>query len=436
MERTNAIGDSLAEQANLALDAPESNAERKAKYSISAGGVSIPFYEIDEHRYAGAPPTIIIASSTSGKTSILMDILHALRKKISSILMFTGTSGATDGISVASIVNPMSIRDTLDVPLIRRFYDLAKKSDIQYKNATNYATLSRVIKQFAGERLGKCQDSASVLAKIQESEAVLEAGIKKLEPAIRDSVGREMTKVFQKNMVRLMRKYFQLHGKHELPGQIITSEDREVIDWCSKHEPVSVLIFDDFSSELQQALPSKKSGLADMFMELFSTGRHFNIVTIISIHAPNILPNQLRNIAGRYILCNEASVNAIVTGGKNAIVSKELGARLIETARQVYRSEFREDDRIRRFRKIIYCPTIIQGTKIPSISVTTATPRVRFEIGNEEFRAMMRFIENLAKKKHEDDDTRERDRLRRERDIKTNIRETVQTTVSDLRRIR
>jgi hypothetical protein len=426
----------LISQARRTIDNNETVEEQVRRYSLSAGGLNVPYVPLTGYKFIGAPPTILLAGSTGGKTVMLTDVLYTIREHISSMLFFTNTATSTDSVNVASIVPQVCIRTDLNVPVLNEFFNRGKMDHDAYEAANDYDKLNALAARIAIERQSVCPHSQEFRRRMQQVDAIVSEGIARIENSdVRAQTEMGLRENFRSKLMSITRRYLtKIAGLPPVPGQVLTTFEQCQIAWCGKRAPCSVVVFDDFSSEIESALKDKKLGFSECMHRYFNNGRHHNIVTLMAIHAPNILSCQIRNLAGRYIMCTKTAVQALTKGGRNAIITDEYKRQLGAVADAVFTSFPPEDKR--NYRKIVFSPTVLPGTEVPPISVTSATIRGTFEIGNHAFVHQMRVINECARRMADNLQQRERARRLAEEKIVRDISAAVEQIETRVRRIR
>lgn len=276
--------------------------------------------------------TVCYGASNCGKTTIMRQIAHCLRKLIFKFYIISPSeptnesyTGMTPAPAIIIDISKKSITD-----FFTTFFEEQTEEMTIYKRAININVLESIFKMIedstSREKIEKLQSKIALFNKYKK----ILSGKNKITPKIEISLEMINWKLFYYDLM-LKRKYVKyIHRKSDIlikaklkPNQKYTMENLTL-------NPYSLLFVDDALAEMCGYITKS----SDWFTRVFTRIRHVGGTVVIAAHDDtNLLPPLRRNVFIS-IYCSEEIVNTNAARGGNW--SKEEIKRLPEYSKTIF----------------------------------------------------------------------------------------------------
>lgn len=242
--------------------------------------------------------TILYGPSKSGKSVLIVDILHSMRDEVPLVFCVCPTEPQNQtykGIIPGPAIRIRTDPDAL-IPFLKEFWSRQEIATAMYKKASDINTLMslyrRVRNQGTDMKLQKIEGFLQktlieIERKIRESNKNKEFYFKE-----RDKVKEEVRKIkvsFFKSILEPFRKQLLKHNG--------LSDDEKYTMKYLKINPKAIIIFDDCASQI------KKVQSTALFKNYVYMNRHVNVTTIIAAQDDTNIDTDIRKNAFQSIFC-------------------------------------------------------------------------------------------------------------------------------------
>lgn len=276
------------------------------KYITLSTGKKVEYNNKDSKQYLNRI-TILYGGTMSGKTTLMFDILHILKKHIMIPIIFCPTTTSDSNKTYKKSFPSSLIYREVDLEKIGSIYKKQKERAEKYKIANQMNILRKLFEKVASSSDKLISEKimrtfTKIVNGIENSKQ--EFGIKR---ALKNSAEEERDhklKTQWKDCIRENKK------------QLLTMQLKSIEKICLKYldfNPNILLLFDDCAA--QSNIWSK----SPIMKELFFNGRHNYITQIYTLQNDKSIPPFLRSNAHISVFTDEFSANAFFSAATNSI---------------------------------------------------------------------------------------------------------------------
>lgn len=256
--------------------------------------------------------TLLLGASETGKTKIILDILHLIKDDVPICYAFSPTNEVND--TFTKIIPKSFIDNDVDV---EKLESIIKRQEIRlkiYKRCNN----KNILTDIALKLNPSINDKINVInMTYAESIKRLNGNHEKIE---------SLSKKYDDVIIQTLKKHIKdnLYAKNKL-----SEEERNIIDFLDINIKIC-LILDDC------AATARVWGKSETIKKIFYQGRHYGITTIISLQNDKEVVPAIRQNAFHVFFTTQPSFNGYFTSKENGF-SKEQKANADAAGNEIFK---------------------------------------------------------------------------------------------------
>jgi hypothetical protein len=267
------------------------------------GGIKLKMLTKDPMHYFNQS-TILFGATRSGKSTVLMDILHQLKGMVPLIYVFSPTAEANN--TFEGVVPAPLIYTTVDIDRLKRIYARQQGAQKIYNKVNKMPPLQELFEKVASDKeisaaQSAYQNAIRIISKKQND--------KSLNKGERNAVVSRVKKVRDEYLVTLYKAVIRVN-KARLKKMDLTQTQLYIIKYLD-FNPNCIVIFDDFGAELRAFQNT------DIVKKIFFQGRHSSINMILTLQDDMGLSSSLRKNAFVSIFTSAQCASAYFARGSN-----------------------------------------------------------------------------------------------------------------------
>ncbi len=227
--------------------------------------------------------TVCYGESGTGKSTIIINILHALKPHVDQIVVFAPTDPQNKTYSCGIVPLPL-IHYNVSVKVLQDIWDRQEIMAAVYKRANDPTTLRMLFNRLS---LGNIQEYVS------KAETMRKAAIDNIKEQYMDAntVQAKTNSVMEKfnELMVLIYKRFIAENTQYLSGQKLSDNEKFSLEYLG-FNPRMVVIFDDCTAMLQD----KEIKKSRVFKDFFTRGRWAYMTIIFAIHNDKNMEQDMR----------------------------------------------------------------------------------------------------------------------------------------------
>jgi len=303
---------------------------------------------------------LLYGETGSGKTHILVEILHLLKDRISIPLVFSPTNFADSEFD--GMIPPECIYDNVDIKKLEDIWNTQGDRTIKYKIANDLCILKSLFDRVASQHdMSKADRIVSFTRRtLQELNYNT-----KLNMGSRRSEKLFIEKQRNKSLIRLYKEHIK-SNRNNLLDMDLDKQELIAINFLDMN-PRIVLIFDDCMST------AKEWSKTEVVKKLFYTGRKYFITQIYTLQDDHGIPPDLRKNGMFSIFTSSNLASIYFETTSNGITSQDK-----KDAKKIINVVFREKRGAHpHYQKLVY-----DKTKADKFMYTVADEYDDFRIGS------------------------------------------------------
>ena len=285
----------------------------------------------------------LFGANNTGKTTLLLDIMHQLRDLIPIVYAFTGTPGAYDAIR--GIVPDVMISRKLTVEALQKIYARQEDAKTTYDIANNPAILQSIFRRIAGKT--QLHAETSIFQIFDESNE--KATSSELSSAERASQCKKIRQVVDQYLVQLYKSVIR-RNMPVLLRMDLTEVEKRAVKFLDFNPNILVLV-DDCASMI-----TRKMQNTETFKNFYFMYRHVFITFIGTYQDDTNLEADMRKQVCLNFFTSQQCASAYFDRSANNFMREMKIA-----AGQVIRTIFSETSGMPQWTKMLY----IRDDKIP-----------------------------------------------------------------------
>lgn len=246
-------------------------------------GEEITRLDLDNHKLFIDKTTVCYGESGTGKSTIIVNILHALKPHVDQIVVFAPTDPQNKTYSCGVVPLPL-IHYNVSLKVLQDIWDRQEIMAAVYKRANDPDTLEKLFRRL---RLPHVEDY------VKKAEAMKTSTVEKIKEQYMDpnTVQQKTNSVTEKfnELMMLIYKRFIAENKAFLAGQKLDENERFSLEYLG-FNPRMVVIFDDCTAMLQD----KEIKKSKVFKDFFTRGRWAYMTIIFAIHNDKNMEQDMR----------------------------------------------------------------------------------------------------------------------------------------------
>lgn len=242
----------------------------------------LEFIKLDDYKLFLDKTTVLYGQSKTGKSTILIHILHTLKPHIDQIVVFSPSDRVNKTFSKGIVPIPL-IHYDVDVRLLKDIWDRQEVMGAVYQQANDIRVLKKLF-----DRL----NLPHVRAKIAEAERARDSTIASIKQQYVDSgiVEAKVNAVDEKFNELLLVIYKRFISENsEVLRRGASKAELFVLDHLG-FNPRIVVVFDDCTAMLED----KEIKNSKVFKDFFTRGRWAYMTILFGIHNDKVLTPQIR----------------------------------------------------------------------------------------------------------------------------------------------
>lgn len=297
---------------------------------ITEDGLSIERFEICSKNILNRG-IIFYGPTASGKTTIMMNFMYAIRNNIHMAFAFAPTNQEKHELD--KVIPPMFVYENLDPGLIKDIYERNRAKSTLYNQVHDLDELTPIFKALASPQDRKLD------------EYICTTTAKTIEKAGTDERRQEIEDISKQKRVMLYRKIIKSAAPHLIPREFLGLYKNMDI------RPNALVMFDDATSELGTLIKKEKSKNEETIKNFFFKGRWANLTHFYAFHDDRGLDTDIRKNAHISIFTNKQVAHSYFSRQSNgfSLTQKKIAERHI-------RAIFNESklDKFPKYAKLVY----------------------------------------------------------------------------------
>ncbi len=273
--------------------------------------------------------TILLGTSGTGKSKIIMDILHLIKDDVPMCYIFCPTNDVTDAFT--GVVPNSCISLTLDVIYLQQIIKMQEERMKIYKLCNDKETLSEIAY--------KLDDS--VITKIHIINDKYIKCKKKLEEIGDIEKMDKLDELYDKQLIKHLKTHIKLNY-NDSTKKLLTEHENNIVKLLDINIKV-VIVLDDCASK------AKDWGKSEVIKEIFFQGRHYQITTIISLQGDKEITPVIRQNAFVVFFTTMQCMKGFFNSSANSF-SKDQQKEAEEKGKEIFKKEKGKDT----FKKACY----------------------------------------------------------------------------------
>lgn len=263
---------------------------------------TVPDLEITHEKFIDKS-SVIYGESGTGKSYIIVDMLHALRPFVDQIVVFAPTDRQNHTYDKGIVPLPC-IHYTITPKLLIDIWNRQEALVAVYKQSNNINILKSLFYKINAARRSSADAVINEInLKLKSSEReLLQLG---LEESQYKSKLNEMKEDCDKLLIQIYKTYITKESQN-LSRLNLTTQEQFTIKYHAMN-PRLVIVFDDCTDLI------KKYKGHDVMQKIFYQGRHSMITAIIAIHTDKVLDSELKKNAAISIFTEMPCASAYIT---------------------------------------------------------------------------------------------------------------------------
>lgn len=281
--------------------------------------------------------SVIYGESGTGKSWIIVDMLHALRPHIDQIIVFAPTDRQNHTYDKGIVPLPC-IHYTITPKLLTDIWGRQEALVAVYTQSNKISVLESLFRRIPQARRGNADSViAEINLKLKTSERELE------QKGLDDMQLRTKTNEMKEDCDKLIMQIYKTYITRESTflGRLDLSEAEHYSLKYHALNPRLVVVFDDCTDLI------KKYKTSDVMQKIFYQGRHSMITAIIAVHTDKALDSELKKNAAVSIFTEMPCASAYITRPSTSL-DKEAQARAMAACKIAF------GDPSRPFQKLAY----------------------------------------------------------------------------------
>jgi hypothetical protein len=298
--------------------------------------MSVPDLEISHEKFIDKV-SLILGESGTGKSVIIVDMLHALRPHIDQILVFAPTDRQNHTYDGGIVPLPF-IHYTITPQLLTSIWSRQEALASVYTRSNDKKILDQLFRKIPSARRQMVESAITeVTNRLKNSERELvnsgldEAQIKSKVTDLRAECDKFLLQVHKTFITR----------ETEYLAKLDLSEDETFALKYHGMNPRIVIIFDDCTDLI------KKYSMNEVMQKIFYQGRHSFITAILAVHTDKALNAELKKNAAVTIFTEQPCASGYITRPSTNL-DKESQARALNACKIAF------GDPTRPFQKLAY----------------------------------------------------------------------------------
>lgn len=242
--------------------------------------------------------TILYGPSKSGKSVLIVDILHSLRNEVPLVFCICPTEPQNQtykGIIPGPAVRIRTDPDSL-IPFLKEFWSRQEIATAMHKKASDINILTSLYRRIRNQNTDY---------KLQRIEGFLYKTISEIERKIRESDKNKEFYLKEKDRVKdevnkikisFFKSVIEPYRKQLISNQSLSDDEKYTLKYL-KINPKAIIIFDDCASQI------KKIQGSALFKNYVYMNRHVNVTTIIAAQDDTNIDTDIRKNAFQSIFC-------------------------------------------------------------------------------------------------------------------------------------
>jgi len=276
---------------------------------FNIGDVKVKFLEKD-HKYFLNKSTIIYGASGTGKSTIILEILHILKDHVPIIFVFSPT--ADDNNAFAGIVPDALIYRTVDIKKLEEIYKRQQGATRIYNTVNEIKSLRVLFEKVGNIKSIRCakdayRNATNLIEEAQNSTSLNFSEKKKNIKKIKNMRDRFLLMLYK----AVIRK-----NKNRLKNMGITPAEHYILQYLD-FNPNCIIIMDDCGAVL------KKFQKETVIQKIFFLGRHSFINLILSLQDDLRLDSAIKKNAFVNIFTTSQIASAYFSRSGTSFTKKE-----------------------------------------------------------------------------------------------------------------
>lgn len=257
--------------------------------------------------------TIILGTSSSGKTTVAKHIIMALAKETTYLYAFV--NGPEAEKEASNLTSRVFISDKITEEKLSKIWDRQEAFASLYKLSNDVDILKTLYDKV------KTDKSEDYLGRIESAREKIRRkfGTKGLSKAKQDMI-KKANDAFD-NAKKIIYKKTIKSNKAELNKQKLTKQQYTVIRYINLPKPNMIIFFDDVSEQFK-SLPSSAK---NVLYEIFTQSRHKFVTIVMNLHDDTRQESDIRKAVRNIIFCSSDKIGAYFSRqySKDVIKKKE-----------------------------------------------------------------------------------------------------------------
>ena len=273
--------------------------------------------------------TLLLGMSETGKSKIIIDILHILKEEVPVCYIFCPTNNLTR--SFTGIVPESCISTVLEIKHLQGIMKMQEERIKIHKLCNDKETLSNIAYKL----------DESILSKIYVINQNYAKCRKKLEAANKIEKISELDNTYDTRIVSCLKSHIKQYY-NENTQKLLSEHEDNIVKFLDINIKV-IIVLDDCAAN------AKEWGKSEIIKEIFFQGRHYQITTIISLQGDKELTPVIRQNAFIVFFTTMQCLKGFFTSNSNNF-SKEQQKEAEKIGREIFKKEDNKDT----FRKACY----------------------------------------------------------------------------------
>lgn len=281
--------------------------------------------------------SIVYGESGTGKSYIIVDMLHALRPHIDQIIVFAPTDRQNHTYDKGIVPLPF-IHYTITPKLLTDIWNRQEALVAVYTQSNNPSVLRSLFKKISESRRSPAENViAEINLKLKSSEREM------MNLGMEESQYKAKVSEMKEDCEKLISQIYKTYITKETPNlsrMQLTQQEQFALKYHAMN-PRLVIVFDDCTDLI------KKYKGHDVMQKIFYQGRHSKITAIIAVHTDKVLDSELKKNAAISIFTEMPCATAYFMRQSTSL-DRESQARAIAACKIAF------GDPARPFQKLAY----------------------------------------------------------------------------------